>query len=107
MLDMGGYGSGAHWHLNIAVRDNNVELAEWCLAHGARPTASGPKAETLSKRSLYDGAVSRGETEIVQLFERYGTPASTATVGGTQALAMFELARLLERRSAGDAEKTQ
>jgi ankyrin repeat protein len=86
MLDMGGYGSGARWHLNIAVRDNNVELAEWCLAHGARPTASGPKAETLSTRSWYDGAVSHGETEIVQLFERYGTPASTATVGGTQAL---------------------
>jgi ankyrin repeat protein len=85
MLDMGGYGSGAYWHLNIAVRDNNVELAEWCLAHGARPTASGPKAATLAKRSLYDGAVFRGETEIGRLFERYGTPATTTTVGGTQA----------------------
>ena len=85
MLDMGGYGSGAHWHLNIAVRDNNVELAEWCLAHGARPTASGPTSATLSKRSLYDGAVFRGETEIVRLFERYGTPASSTTVGGRQA----------------------
>ncbi len=85
MLDMGGYGSGAHWHLNIAVRDSNVELAEWCLAHGARPTASGPKAATLSKRSLYDAAVFRGETELVRLFERYGTPASTTTVDGTQA----------------------
>jgi uncharacterized protein len=85
MLDMGGYGSGAYWHLNIAVRDNNVELAEWCLAHGARPAASGPKAATLSKPSLYDGAVYRGETEIVRLFERYGAPAGPTTVSGTQA----------------------
>jgi hypothetical protein len=27
MLDMGGYGSGARWHLDLAIRDNNVELA--------------------------------------------------------------------------------
>ena len=97
MLDMGGYGSGAHWHLNIAVRDNNVELAEWCLAHGARPTASGPTAPTLSKRSLYDGAVFRGETEIVRLFERYGTPASATTVAGAQA---FVIACLRHDESA-------
>jgi uncharacterized protein len=85
MLDMGGYGSGAYWHLNIAVRHNNVELADWCLAHGARPTASGPTAATLAKRSLYDEAVFRGETEIVRLFEGYGTPAGTTAIGGTQA----------------------
>jgi ankyrin repeat protein len=84
MLDMGGYGSGAHWHLNIAVRNNNVELAEWCLAHGARPTASGPSAATLSKRSLYNEAARRGNTDIVHLFERYGTPAGTASVDGMQ-----------------------
>jgi ankyrin repeat protein len=88
MLDMGGYGSGAHWHLNIAVRDNNVELAEWCLAHGARPTASGPKAATLSKRSLYDAAVVRGEAEIVRLFERYGAPAGSTAVDGIQAFVL-------------------
>ena len=83
MLDMGGYGSGAQWHLNIAVRHNNLELAEWCLAHGARPTASGPAAATT--RSLSDEAAFRGESEIVQLFERYGAPASTTVFGGTQA----------------------
>lgn len=85
MLDMGGYGSGAYWHLNIAVRDNNVELAEWCLAHGARPTASGPTAAALSKRSLYDEAVLRGETDIVQRFERYGSSPGTSVVSGTHA----------------------
>ena len=55
------------------------------LAHGARPTASGPTAATLSKRTFYDEAMFRGEAEIVQLFERYGTPASTTAFGETQA----------------------
>jgi ankyrin repeat protein len=85
MLDMGGYGSGARWHLNIAVRDNNVELAEWCLAHGARPDAPSATAKSLSKRSLFEEALFRGETEIVRLFERYGTPTGATTVSGEQA----------------------
>ena len=37
MLDMGGYGSGARWHLDIAVEHNDLSLAEWCLTHGANP----------------------------------------------------------------------
>ena len=53
MLDMGGYGSGARWHLNIAIRDNNVELAEWCRAHGARPAAPPPKAEGSSETRAF------------------------------------------------------
>ena len=40
MLDQGGYGSGARWHLRIAVEKNDIELAEWCLAHGANPNAA-------------------------------------------------------------------
>jgi ankyrin repeat protein len=39
----------------------------------------------LSKRSLYDAAVFRGEAEIVRLFERYGAPAGSTTVDGIQA----------------------
>jgi ankyrin repeat protein len=85
MIDMGGYGSGARWHLNIAVRDNNLELAEWCLAHGARPDGPPPKATVLSKRSLYEEAALRGETEIVRLFECDGRPIGTTTVTGTHA----------------------
>jgi len=85
MLDMGGYGSGAHWHLNIAVRDNNLELADWCLAHGARPDALRAKPGVLSKRSLSEEALFRGETEIVRLFERYGAPSGAATLTGKQA----------------------
>jgi|RhiMethySRZTD1v2_1073278.scaffolds.fasta_scaffold01606_19 uncharacterized protein len=84
MLDMGGYGSGAHWHLNIAVRDNNVELAEWCLAHGARPEAA-PKAEGVSTRSLYEEAMLCGETEMVRLLERFGTPTGAITISAERA----------------------
>src|SRR5262245_36092062 len=83
ILDMGGYGSGARWHLDLAVRDNNVELAEWCLAHGANPNAAPPKAEALSKRSLYEEAARRGQSEMLRLLERYGVIVD-ATVASTQ-----------------------
>ena len=72
MLDMGGYGSGARWHLDLAIRDNNVELAEWCLAHGASPNAAPPAAPALLKRSLYEEAALRGESAILRLLERHG-----------------------------------
>jgi hypothetical protein len=85
MLDMGNYGSGARWHLNIAVRDNNVELAEWCLAHGARPDEPPATAEGLSTRTLWEEAASRGETEIIRLFERYGAPIGAVTPTAEQA----------------------
>ena len=40
---MGGYGPGAHFILDAAVRKNDLALAEWALTHGAspeRPTSS-------------------------------------------------------------------
>jgi ankyrin repeat protein len=80
MLDMGGYGSGARWHLDLAIRDNNVELAEWCLAHGASPNAPPPPAKALSKRSLYEEAQRRGESEMLRLLERYGAEVPATDV---------------------------
>ena len=50
MLGMGGYGSGARWLLNIAVRDNNMELAEWALSHGANPNAGPPRSNLMLQR---------------------------------------------------------
>jgi uncharacterized protein len=84
MLDMGGYGSGARWHLGLAIRDDNVELAEWCLAHGASPNAAPPKATTLPKRSLYEEAVRLDRSEIMRLFKRYGAVVREAAVDGAQ-----------------------
>ena len=74
MLDMGGYGSGARFHLNIAIRDNNLALAKWCLAHGAHPNAPPPRSERLPQRSLAEEAAARGETEMLELLQRYGAP---------------------------------
>ena len=72
MLGMGGYGSGARWHLWIAVRQNNVRLAEWCLSHGASPNPAPPRAQNLPQGSMYEYAVRAGRTEIADLLVRYG-----------------------------------
>src|SRR5262245_1273172 len=97
MLDMGGYGSGARWHLDLAIRDNNVELAEWCLAHGASPNAVPSPARTLSKRSLYEAAKQRGQSEIMRALERYGADVHGASAVNapetTSADAMFAAAK--------------
>ncbi len=72
MLDQGGYGSGARWHLRIAVEKNDIELADWCLAHGANPNAVPERDERFPRRSLYEHAVRLGRTEIAALLARYG-----------------------------------
>jgi uncharacterized protein len=94
---MGGYGCGARWHLDLAIRDNNVKLAEWCLAHGASPNAVPPPARTLSQRSLYEAAKRRGQTEIMRVLERYGADVhGAAAVNAAEppsADAMFAAAR--------------
>src|SRR4029453_8130338 len=40
MLNMGNYGSGARWHLGIAIKNNDLELGGWLLMHGANPNAA-------------------------------------------------------------------
>ena len=72
MLDMGGYGSGARWHLRIAVEKNDPELAEWCLEHGANPNAAAERDPRFPQRSLYEEAVRLGRTEIAELLLRHG-----------------------------------
>jgi len=82
MIGMGGYGSGARWMLNIAVRDNNMELAEWSLAHGANPNAGPPRSNLMLQRPLYEGALLSGNTEMADLLLRYGaTPPATPLDG--------------------------
>jgi ankyrin repeat protein len=79
MLDMGGYGSGAHFVLNTALRKNDLVLAEWALAHGASPNsdvASNPKFKL--EHTVYDMAVMRGLTGFADLLRRYGGKAGTA-----------------------------
>ena len=72
MLGMGGYGSGARWHLDIAVEHNDLALAHWCLTHGADPNAA-PGPQRLDRQgSLYEEAVLRGHREVAELLARHG-----------------------------------
>lgn len=86
MLDMGGYGSGARWHLDIAVEHNDLELAEWCLTHGANPKpAAGPQRRN-RQRSLYEEAIFRGHVELAELLVRYGANRSILAFNPLQTL---------------------
>ena len=85
MLGMGGYGSGAFFHLNVAIDHDDLALAEWCLTHGANPNAPAPP-RARDPRSLYDAAVSRGRSEIAELLARHGASRSKLTVSPVQAL---------------------
>ena len=72
MLDMGGYGNGARWHLWIAVKHGDVALARWCLEHGANPNAAPARDPRLPQGTLYEEAVRRGQSEIAELLVRHG-----------------------------------
>ena len=76
MIDMGGYGCGARYLLTTAIRQNDVRLAEWLLAHGASPNAAPAKDERASKESPHAEAMRAGATEIAELLVRYGATPS-------------------------------
>jgi len=104
MLDMGGYGCGARYLLNIAVQTHNVELAEWILAHGASSDPPAPENPRASKRTLYEEALRRGQQDIASLLVRHGAPKTMLALEGEEAFtaACFRLDRdeahaLLER----------
>lgn len=80
MLDMGHRGSGSVFLLGLAIDKNNIELAEWALAHGASPKVMRPNHRTgVPERSLHAYAVLNGRTEIANLLVRYGaTPEALA-----------------------------
>lgn len=85
MLGMGGYGSGARWHLSHAIEHNEPKLAEWCLTHGANPNSPAPQ-RSRDQRSLFDVAVSSGRAEIAELLSRYGASRSAVSAMPIQAL---------------------
>jgi uncharacterized protein len=72
MLDMGGYGCGARWLLEHAIANDEVELARWCLEHGAGANAPPGRSRFNSQRSLYAEAVTQGRREIAELLLRHG-----------------------------------
>ena len=73
MLDMGGYGPGAHFILNAALDRNNVKLARWALEHGAGPDARASTHPKFNpKYSLYERAELEGLHEMAELLAQYG-----------------------------------
>jgi ankyrin repeat protein len=104
MLDMGGYGSGARWSLRIAVEKNDLELAEWCLAHGANPNTAPERDQRFPRRSLYEHAVRLGRSEIADLLVRHGAERQEVVlddedqfVAASMRLDRDEVHRLLSR----------
>jgi uncharacterized protein len=80
MLNMGGYGSGARWHLDIAVKRNDAVLAEWCLSHGANPNSPPARDTRFLQRTLYEDAIILGHTEVADVLLRYGARPAVVTV---------------------------
>jgi uncharacterized protein len=86
MLNAGGYGTGARWFLEAAVAHNDVQLADWCLSHGANPnSAPGPQRRN-RQRSLYDEAMFRGYVDVAERLVRYGATRSAIALNPMQRL---------------------
>jgi ankyrin repeat protein len=78
MFDMGGYGSGARFFLEFALKTRNLELAEWVLAHGANPDATPARDKRFPKVTLHQEAMRQGFIEMASLLERYGASVTAA-----------------------------
>ena len=75
-INMGGYGHGARFLLAEAIANDNRELAEWLLQHGANPNAAPPPHPKQPQYSLHEDALRRGRIEIADLLLRYGATPS-------------------------------
>jgi uncharacterized protein len=84
MFDMGPYGSGARFLLNTAIQHRDAPLAEWLLAHGAKPDAAPPSDPRFSKRSLYDDAVRSGCRDIADLLVQHGAQATDVVLSAEE-----------------------
>jgi uncharacterized protein len=85
MLNAGGYGTGARWFLDAAVEHNDVQLAEWCLSHGANPN-SPPGQRRNRQRPLYEEALFRGHIEVAETLVRYGATRTSMPLNPMQTL---------------------
>jgi len=87
MIDMGGYGFGARFILEHAIKDNQLKVAEWALAHGASANAAPARDKRWSKLSLLDEAYHRGLQALADLLARHGGKPGDIALTGEQAFA--------------------
>jgi len=87
MIDMGGYGHGARFILEHAVRGNQLKLAAWAMAHGAGANAGPARDKRWSKRTLADEAFHRGHAEMAELLARHGGTRTSEPLEGEEAFA--------------------
>jgi ankyrin repeat protein len=101
MFDMCGYGSGARFLLETAVKKRDMRLAEWLLAHGAHPNAAPARDRRFPKRSLYECAVLEDLPDMAELFVRYGASRTAPPLDEHERFvdACFGLDRDAARRS--------
>jgi ankyrin repeat protein len=82
MFDMGAYGSGARFLLEVAIKKHDVHLTRWLLEHGASPNAAPARDKRFWQHSLYALAHLENVPEIAAMLEEYGAdstrPALTA-----------------------------
>ena len=95
MLGMGGYGCGARWFLEHAIRHGKVDLAAWCLEHGAGPNVPAARDKRMLQTSLYEGAIQAGQLEIAELLVRHG--ARRVAVAPTPMQSLTDAALRLDR----------
>ena len=98
MIDMGGYGHGARYFLDVAIAADKPELARWVLEHGGSPNAAAPAPRRGGQRpkgTLHHEAVLRGATEVADLLVRFGATPTAVTPTDEEAFiaACFRLDR--------------
>lgn len=105
MFDMGGYGNGARFILELAIRRKNADLAEWALEHGADANAAPARDPRWSKRSLYEDAIVNEQHAIAELLRKHGATVTTVALTDQELFlaacrhARFDEAALLVERN--------
>ena len=88
MLSMGGYGNGARYVLDMAIKKSDLDLARWALEHGADANAPPARDTRMSQRSLRDSALAGGDERMAELLARHGASTVPATLEGEDAFAV-------------------
>ena len=80
MLNMGGYGTGARWLLDRAIKNNDTALIDWCLTHGANPDSPPAPDKRFPQFTLYETAIRAGHQEIAEMLVRYGAVRTEVSI---------------------------